>query len=151
MPKQLSDQLTDNFSVSVKIPVAWGEMDAFGHVNNTVYFRYFESARIAYFEKIGVLPLMEKHKIGPILAYTECKFRIPLTFPDVIEAGARVVEIAEDRFLMEYGVFSEKAEAIAAEGSGRVVYVDYNSGKKSAIPAAIRDAICLLEDRDFDA
>src|SRR4051812_27249954 len=56
--------------VTVEIPVAWGDMDAFGHVNNTVYFRWFESARIAYFEKIGLNERMKRDKKGPILART---------------------------------------------------------------------------------
>src|SRR5687767_1167703 len=54
--------------VTVEIPVQWGDMDAFGHVNNTVYFRWFESARIAYFEKIGLNERMRRDRKGPILA-----------------------------------------------------------------------------------
>ena len=135
--------------VAVSIPVAWGELDAFRHVNNTVYFRYFESARIAYFEKIGMLAFMEEHGIGPILAHTECRFRFPLTYPDTVTAEARVTEMSGDRFLMRYQVTSRKTGGVAAEGTGRVVCVDYETGRKTAIPEPLRSAICRIEGHDF--
>ena len=59
-----------NFPVTIQVPVAWGEMDAFGHVNNIVYFRYFESARIAYFEKIEFIKFKDNIGVGPILSKT---------------------------------------------------------------------------------
>ena len=79
-----------DWPVTVRVPVAWGEMDAFGHVNNVVYFRYFETARIACFERIGYTESMREHQIGPILAHTECRFRLPLEYPDTITAATRV-------------------------------------------------------------
>ena len=60
-------ELLGSFPVVVAIPVAWGDMDAFQHVNNTVYFRYFESARIAYFERLEFMELMQATGVGPIL------------------------------------------------------------------------------------
>lgn len=141
--------MPDSSPVSISIPVAWGEMDAFNHVNNAAYFRYFESARIAYFEKIGMLAYMEEHGIGPILGHTECRFRIPLTYPDTLAVAAWVSELGEDRFLMQYTVTSHKAQAVAAEGTGRIVCVEYASGKKTALPDALRNAICRIEGRSF--
>ena len=70
MKTQMEKKLLEGFPVIVEFPVAWGEMDALGHVNNIVYFRYFETARIAYFERVKLLELMEKTGIGPILAST---------------------------------------------------------------------------------
>src|SRR5712691_11634259 len=92
--------------VTVEIPVAWGDMDAFGHVNNTIYFKWFESARIAYFEKIGLNERMRRAHRGPILARTSCDFEKPLTFPDTVRASARVVRLGTTSFLMEYRVTS---------------------------------------------
>ncbi|MFW6242474.1 MAG: acyl-CoA thioesterase, partial [Thermodesulfobacteriota bacterium] len=92
------------FPVVIDIPVAWGEMDAFGHVNNIIYFRYFESARIAYFDHVGYEALMEEEGLGPILAATSCRYRVPLTFPDTVSVGARVASVDTDRFRMEYRV-----------------------------------------------
>jgi acyl-CoA thioester hydrolase len=70
--------LLKNYPVVIEIPIAWGDMDAFQHVNNIMYFKYFESARISYFEKLDFNEQMKKTGIGPILANTQRKFKIPL-------------------------------------------------------------------------
>jgi acyl-CoA thioester hydrolase len=119
------------FPVVIEIPVAWGEMDAFGHVNNIVYFRYFESARIAYLEAIG---LRGDVGVGPILASTHCRFRLPLEYPDSVLAGARVTEVGDDCFTMEYRVVSRRHNAVAAEGGGVVVAYDYAARRKARLP-----------------
>ncbi|MHA2384093.1 MAG: acyl-CoA thioesterase, partial [Candidatus Thorarchaeota archaeon] len=80
----------DDFNIRVEIPVAWGDMDSFRHVNNTKFFKYFETARIRYFEKIGFIETMEKNSIGPILASTSAKFIKPLFYPDTVTVGTRV-------------------------------------------------------------
>jgi len=139
----------EGFPVVIELPVAWGEMDAFGHVNNIVYFRYFESARIAYFEKVGYLEVMERTGVGPILASTRCDFKRALTFPDRIAVGARVREMGEDRFWMEYRIISEKLKRIAAEGEGLIVSFDYKHGRKAPIPTEVRRRIEELEGRSF--
>ncbi len=149
MSRQFSASEPENFPVAITLPVVWGEMDAFGHVNNAVYFRYFETARIAYFERIGMLQFMEKQGIGPILAHTECRFRIPLTYPDSVEVGARVTAIEADRFLMQYQIWSQTAQAVAARGSGLIVSFDYRKACKVAIPAELRERLCELEGRQF--
>jgi len=135
----------DGFPVRVDIPVAWGEMDAFGHVNNVAYFRYFESARIAYFEAIGYLDLMHATGVGPILAATECRFRLPLEYPDTVTVGARVTEIHEDEFLMRYVAVSRTHGRVAAEGCGRIVSYDYAQKRKAPLQATLRDRLRQLE------
>ena len=112
-------------------------MDAFAHVNNTVYFRYFETARITCFDQIGYTDLMRGSRIGPILAHTECRFRLPLEYPDTVSAAARIEEIGVDRFTMRYEVFSHAHERLAADGTGRIVSLDYATGEKVALPDVI--------------
>jgi acyl-CoA thioester hydrolase len=136
--------LLAGFPVVVHIPVAWGEMDAYQHVNNIVYFRYFETARIHYFQKVG-FDQASHGSVGPILASTRCRFRFPVTFPDIVSVGARVARMDEDRFTMEYRVVSERAEKVAAEGEGVIVSYHYDEGRKTEIPAALRAAIEALE------
>ena len=104
------------YPVVVEVPVAWGEMDAFGHVNNIVYFRYFETARIAYFERLNVTEFLGRDPIGPILAETTCRFRAALSYPDTVSIGARVASIGEDRFVMRYAVFSHRLGRICRRG-----------------------------------
>jgi len=133
------------FPVKLEIPVSWGEMDAFGHVNNTIYFKYFENIRIEYFQKIGYLELMKKSGFGPILASTSCKFRAPLQYPDFVIVGTKVTKIDKDRFWMIYQVFSKKLENLAAEGEGVIVSYDYNKKEKVNIPELIIERIKELE------
>ena len=99
-------ELLETYPVVIGIPVAWGEMDSLQHVNNIVYFRYFESARMAYFRELGIWDYMHETGIGPILASTQCKFKIPLTYPDTVSVGARITEIEVYRFLMNYVLVS---------------------------------------------
>jgi len=140
----MSDLLA-SFPVVVTIPVAWGDMDAFQHVNNTVYLRYFESARIAYFERLQFMELMQATGVGPILASTQCRFKIPLTYPDTVDVGARIADVGDDRFLMRYAVASRRHQKIAAEGEGLIVSFDYRANKKAPLPEAIRQGIEAIE------
>lgn len=138
-------ELLDAFPVIIEIPIAWGEMDAFQHVNNTVYLRHFESARIAYFEKIETMPFMQQTGIGPILAATNCVYKIPLTYPDTVSVGAKVDRIEEDRFLMSYATVSHHHGKLAATGTGSIVTFDYRKGCKAPVPEEIAARIRSLE------
>lgn len=133
------------FPVRVEIPVAWGEMDAFGHVNNVVYFRYFESARIACFAALEYIELMRETGIGPILAETSCRFRLPLDYPDTVTVGARISEIGADGFLMSHIVVSRRHERVAAEGTGRIVSFDYENKCKAPLQPELRERLARLE------
>jgi len=139
------DQLLSDYPVVIQLPVAWGEMDAFNHVNNIVYFRYFESARIAYFEKLDLMAFMEQTGIGPILASTHCRYKIPLTYPDTIAVGAKVSKLEADRFTMKFAVASQRHQKIAAEGDGVIVSYDYRANKKVPMPAELIRRITELE------
>jgi acyl-CoA thioester hydrolase len=127
--------------ISVQRAVLWGDMDAFQHVNNTVFFRWFECARIAYFLAIG---FVDGAGAGPILAHTECRFRRPVAFPDTVVIKAGVTELGEDRFTMAYVVESEAA-GVVATGTGRIVCFDYGAGTKAPLPDAVRAALESLE------
>lgn len=141
------DKFSAEYAVIVKQDIIWGDMDAFNHVNNTVYFRYFEDARMAFFEKTGVMQYMEASNIGPILASTQCQFRAPISYPDRILIGARIKEITEKRFTMEYGVYSEQQDTLAAKGEGLIVYYDYNQAKSCEIPEAILNSFNQLSNK----
>jgi acyl-CoA thioester hydrolase len=137
--------LLADYPVAVELPVVWGEMDAYRHVNNTVYFRYFENARLEYFRRLDWFAYEKQTGIGPILASTQARFRKPLTYPDTVWAAARVPILAEDRFTMEYLLVSHRLNAVAADGQGVIVTYHYVEGKKVAMPAEIRRRIEALE------
>lgn len=140
------DEILQGYPVVIEIPVAWGEMDAFQHVNNIVYFRYFESARIVYLKRIESLRTMQDTGIGPILAEIHCRFKLPVTFPDTVSAGVRVSRLGEDHFIMDHIVVSHRHRKVAAQGDGRLVAYDYRRKSKAPLPAAVRQRIHELED-----
>ena len=89
--------------VTVELPVQWGDMDALGHVNNTRFFTWFESARIALFDKIGVASAGPS-AVAPILATTTCNYLTPLHFPAQLRVSARCTKVGETSLTMEYEV-----------------------------------------------
>src|SRR6266851_5712233 len=109
------ENLLVGFPVIVELPVVWGEMDSYRHVNNVVYFRYFESARLEYFRRLDWFEYEKETGIGPILAATQARYRKPLTYPDTISVTARVASVAEDRLMLEHLVVSHRLQAVAAE------------------------------------
>jgi acyl-CoA thioester hydrolase len=139
------EKMLEGYPVVIEIPVAWGEMDSLQHVNNIVYFRYFESVRMAYFDELDIWGYMKETGVGPILASTQCKFRIPLAYPDTVFAGTKIVDVSEDRFLMKYLVVSRRHQKIAAEGEGVIVSYDYRSQKKAPLPEELKSRIQSLE------
>ncbi len=146
---ELMKELLQDFQVIIETPVAWGEMDAFNHVNNVTYFRYFESSRIKYFEEMEYFKYIAKG-IGPILASTSCRYRIPLTYPDTVSIGARVTKMSDDRFWMIYHVISHKHKKLAAEGEGVLVSFDYKENKKINIPEELKQKIISIEKNNLE-
>jgi len=125
--------------------VVWGDMDSYCHVNNTVYFRYFENARLEYFRQMGWFEYEEKTGIGPILSATQGRFRKPLSYPDTVSIGARVSLIGQDRITFDYLVVSHRLDAVVAEGQGTIVSYDYRKGAKAPLPDELRRKIEELE------
>jgi acyl-CoA thioester hydrolase len=146
--KNSMEDILSSCPVIVEIPVAWGDMDAFGHVNNVIYFRYFETARIAYFIKLDLLGFMNEYGIGPILASTQCKFRMPIAYPDTVTVGAKISKIETDRLTMAYYLMSHKHQKISAEGDGVIVTYDYRGNKKVPVPDIIKKRIFELEQTE---
>jgi acyl-CoA thioester hydrolase len=128
------EKFKEQYPFVIKEKVQWGELDAFLHVNNTVYFRYFERVRFAYFEEFGLLENFTDTGIGPILASTQCRFRTALEYPDTIYIGTYITNLEEDRFLMKYGIYSENQDLLAAEGDGFIIYFNYKKKAKTLMP-----------------
>lgn len=143
--ERFMDKFRSEYPIIVDDIVRWGDMDAFGHVNNTVYFRYFEQARIGYFDAIDVMSYMQDYGIGPILAETRCRFKAPLKSPDTIKIGAAVSEFDNNKMLMKYAVWSDTLQRVVAEGDGLIVFVDYKAHKKVKVPEMIADKVLGLQ------
>ena len=141
------EKLKEGFPVWIKLPVTWGDQDAFLHVNNTVYIRWFESARIAYGDRAGMDQRSKGHDVGPILAAISCNYRRQLTYPDTVHIGARVTKIGNSSFKMEHRVISEAHGAIAADGDSTLVAFDYTAQKPVSVPQSIRETVAQIEGR----
>lgn len=137
-------ELLGDFPVVVRLPVQWGEMDAYDHVNNVVFFRYFESARVRYLRACGFTDTYAEQGVGAILHSTSARFRRPLFYPDEVVVGARVSSLAADRFTMAYRVVSLEQEAVAAEGEGVVVSYDYRAGAVAPLPDSVVEGVRRL-------
>jgi acyl-CoA thioester hydrolase len=135
------------YPVVITLPVLWGDQDAFQHVNNTVYLRWFESARIVYSELIGLTDLMKAEQIGPILASITCHYRLPITYPDMVLIGARVSRVGRTSLTMDHVILSESASLVAAEGTSTLVVYNYKDARPHPVPDPIRKAIEALEAR----
>jgi len=145
--KQAVAELVRGYPVVIQMEVRWGDMDAFNHVNNVSYLRYFESGRIAYFEALDLAEFLGVQGVGPILAETSCRFRFPLAYPDRISVAVRTAELVEDRFTQQYLVVSHAHRRVAASGDGTIVSYDYRANAKCAVPAVVRAGIEALEAR----
>ena len=134
-------ELLKNHSTVITQTVQWGDMDAAQHINNIVYLRYFENARIEFFNQIGFMDFMGDAGVGPILAEVTCQYKVPLTFPDTIKITARILtdSFTEYGFTMQHVVFSERLQRIAAEGTSRIVCYNYKSKQKALIPSELRE------------
>ena len=146
MPDQSNNNLPDH-PVVISWPVQWGDQDLFGHVNNTVYFRWYESARIAYLDRIGVSEMMNRDRVGPILAAISCNYRRQLNFPDTVEIGSRITRIGRSSATMTHAIWSREQRVLVADGESTIVMFDYQAQRPVPVPDAIRQAIENLEGR----
>lgn len=142
-------ELLAEYRVTIAQPVQWGEQDPLGHVNHVNYFRWYETARIVYGERIGLMRLHRDQNIGPILATVKNDYRRQLKYPDVVHIGVRVTSIGTASIALEHKIFSRSARALAAEGTSTLVVFDYNAQKPTRVPDEIRKAVETLEGREF--
>lgn len=129
----------------IELPVQWGEQDAFGHVNNVVYFRWMESARIAYFEWAG-LGQMSNQGVGPILASIKCDYRRQVTFPDSLLISSSIASIGRTSLKMVHRLYSKALGAVAAEGDSVIVMFDYVAQRPVVVTDDVRAKIAAIEE-----
>jgi acyl-CoA thioester hydrolase len=139
------DALLAGYPVTITIPVQWGEQDPFGHVNNVIYFRWFESARIAYFRRIGIMKHLTPAPLGAILAGASCQYRRSIVYPDTVRVGVRATGVGLTSIAFEQRIVSLEHRALAAEGTATAVVYDYEAGRPQRVPDDIRQAIAELE------
>ncbi|MDX1479630.1 MAG: thioesterase family protein [Saprospiraceae bacterium] len=141
---------TGRFPHTTTVPVAWGDMDALGHVNNSVYFRYFETARIHYFEALGINLPTTNTAMGPILAHIACQFSAPVSYPDTLIIGSRIHTFGTTSLRLAHEIYSQQQQRIVATSDSVIVMINYKAMVKVTIPGALRDAIERFQGRQQD-
>lgn len=125
---------------TMRMPIRWGDMDAMGHVNNTVYFRYLESARIDWFTRIGCEP--DPAGEGPVIINAHCTFIKQLKYPGDIEVLTYVGPPGRSSFETFQEIRRvDQPEILAAQGGAKVVWVNFPSEKSTPLPDNIKELL----------
>ena len=144
-----AEPILSDFRCCELVKPHWGDMDAFQHVNNVHFFRYFESGRVKYFDDLSLPTMITETGLGPILAAINCNYRQPVLHPDTLEVWVRCKHIGQRSFTMEQLVISQKLRATVAYGDAVIVMFDYGKQEKAAVPDALRSAIAQYEGKTF--
>ena len=137
-------QELDSYPSQLTLDVQWGDMDALGHVNNTVPVRWYECSRINFMEANGIGRDMDERGLGPILASINCSYRRQLHYPDSVVIGCRASRIGRSSITLHHVVFSKKLDEIAADGESVIVTFDYQNQRAVRVPDEIRERLAKL-------
>jgi acyl-CoA thioester hydrolase len=123
-----------------EISTRWMDNDVYGHVNNVVYYSYFDTVVNEYLIRSGVLDIEKSPVIG-LVVETQCRYFKPITFPDTVHAGLRVARLGTSSVRYEVGLFRNDDETAAAQGHFIHVYVERESRKSAPLPSELRAAL----------
>jgi len=123
-----------------RIPTRWMDNDVYGHVNNVVYYSYFDTVVNQYLIEQGALDIERSRVIG-LVVETRCRYFAPITFPDQVDAGLRVAKLGNSSVRYEIGLFRNDEDAAAAQGHFIHVYVDRASRRPAPLPPPMRAAL----------
>jgi acyl-CoA thioester hydrolase len=122
------------------IATRWADNDIYGHVNNVVYYSYFDTVVNQYLIEQRVLDIEKSTVIG-LVVETQCQYFSPITFPDVVHAGLRVAKLGNSSVRYEIGLFRNDEKTASAQGHFVHVYVDRASRRSVALPDDLRSAL----------
>ena len=122
-------------------PIHWGEMDAFNHLNNVVFYRYAESARIGYLQALG----MFDGSMVTVLAQSSCQYLRPVTYPDTLLLGVRCQRLGHTSIVIEYSYYSCAQKVIVATADAVIVRLDSNGKDKLPWTNEERERLVVLE------
>jgi acyl-CoA thioester hydrolase len=131
------------FPYFVAVPTRWMDNDVYGHVNNVVYYAYFDTVINRYLIAEGGLDIARGAVIG-LCVESRCRYRKPIAFPDDVDAGLRVAKLGRSSVTYEVGIFARGEDEVAADGSFVHVFVDRETRRSTPIPDALRSALLRL-------
>src|SRR5262249_22479152 len=137
------DETRDAYRHFQAIPTRWMDNDVYGHVNNVVYYSYFDTVVNQWLMEQGLLDYLKSEVIG-LVVETSCSYFRPVAFPDVIHAGLRVAHLGRSSVRYEVGLFRNDEPAVAAAGHFVHVYVDRASNRPTPLPDKMREALNSL-------
>jgi acyl-CoA thioester hydrolase len=126
---------------TMRIPVRWGDMDALGHVNNTVYFRFAEQARIEWLEALGIADIVAVEE-GPVIVNASCTFFRPITYPATVEVRTLIGKPGRSSLPTFYEmrcIGNGDDDTLYAEGASKIVWWNPGTGKSLPLPDFIRE------------
>lgn len=119
------------------ITVRWGDMDALNHVNNAVYFRYMEQARISWFDRIG-LAMIENNE-GPVVVSARCDFLKPIVYPATIQVSVELGRAGRSSFVIHHALTGvDPSQVKFAQGETTIVWINHMRVKSIALPPTLR-------------
>jgi acyl-CoA thioester hydrolase len=137
------------YPVVIELPIQWGDLDAFGHVNNLAYLKWFEAARAVYALRVGVDVTARQQGVGAVVAAISCKYLHQLGYPGTVRAGVRCSRMSIGSVTLEFQIAMCDTGVPVAEGSCDAVLYDYAARRPVPVPDAIRAAVERLEGRSF--
>jgi acyl-CoA thioester hydrolase len=130
----------DAYKAFRTITTRWMDNDAYGHVNNVVYYSWFDTAVNAHLIEQGVLDIHQGETIGLVIE-TQCNYFAPLAFPQIVEAGIRVTKLGSSSVRYEVGLFAMGEPLTAAKGHFVHVYVDSTTRRPVPLPAPLKTVL----------
>jgi acyl-CoA thioester hydrolase len=130
----------DRYLHFMEIPTRWMDNDVYGHVNNVIYYSYFDTVVNGYLISSGSLDIERSPIIG-LVVETQCRFFKPIVFPDTVHAGVRVARLGNSSVRYEIGLFRNDEETAAAQGHFVHVYVDRETRRPAGLPQQMREAL----------
>ncbi len=121
---------------TTQIPIRWGDMDAMGHVNNTVYFRYAEQGRIEWMASLGLLA--GNREGSPVIINASCSFLIPFTYPGTVELSTYLEKPGRSSVVSHFEMRLFGEDRLYAEGAAKIVWTDAATGKSIPLPETMR-------------
>jgi acyl-CoA thioester hydrolase len=133
--------MRSDFNYWITIPTRFQDLDPHNHVNNVVYFVYFETARLAFLRSIQLENIRERGKFGPAVKSQTCNYQKQVFHPSVLEVGIRFSNLTNRTFTVSYEVYLEETDTLVCDGATIMVWVDFIKEQSIPIPAELRDAI----------
>jgi acyl-CoA thioester hydrolase len=135
-----------NFPLSISLRIDWSELDLFGHVNNVMFFKYIQAARVNYWETIGINKTFTQTKIGPILLSTSCQFKKQLQYPGTVTVKSGINFIKNTSFGLHHQLIDQHGDLVA-EAEDVIVMFDFSKNEKVPVSAEMRAMVEKLEGR----